>query len=264
MRESKFKWVSISIALIIVFGVTYAIPGKQSGVEPVQQRDLKEEREKKERKLKKDFDNLPVADYEPMQPDNISTQSTRQQSVRHIRNARYDGFPIPIQEEVGGVEKVLHTHSMGDFPPIPTLKSDVVIIGEVTGTQAFLSNDKSFVYSEYTVRIKEILKGANQPPVSSTELITVERLGGAVRFPSGRIQKYRESDYGTPLTGHEYIFFLKYDDVGQTFSLLTAYELIDGRALALDNSGRFSEYKDVPDEVILNAVREAVKGCFLG
>jgi hypothetical protein len=81
-----------------------------------------------------------------------------------------------------------------------------------------------------------------------------------VRFPSGRIQKYRESDYGTPIKGHEYILFLKYHDIGQTFSLLTAYELIGGRALALDNAGRFSEFKDVPDEVILNAVREAVRG----
>lgn len=258
MRESKFKWVSILIVLIIVFGVTYAISGGQSNVESVQQRELKQEREKKERKLKADFDNLPVADYAPLEPDNLSTQSSRQQLIRHIRSARYDGFPIPIQEEEGGVEKVLHTHSMGDFPPIPTLKSDVVIIGEVTGAQAFLSNDKSFVYSGFTIRIKEVLKGINQSSVSPAEFVTVERLGGAVRFPSGRIQKYRESDYGAPLTGHEYIFFLKYNESGQTFPILTAYELINGRALALDNAGRFSEYKDVPDEVILNAVREAV------
>jgi hypothetical protein len=246
------------IALIIISGATYAISGKQSDVRLTKQSDLKKELEKKDHKLKQDSDNLPVVDYEPLPPDNSSKQAFRQQAIRYIRNARYDGYPVIIKDE-DGEEVVLHTHSMGDFPPIPTQKSDAVVIGVITDTQAFLSNDNSIVYSEYAFQIKEVLKGISQPPVSSAGSLTIERLGGAVRFPSGRTRKFREYSFGTPIKGHEYIFFLTYNNVGQTFSLLTAYELSNGRAIALDNAAQFSEYKDVPDEVILNAVRESMK-----
>lgn len=259
MYKSKFTWASMLIISLTIFGVAYTISGKQSGIRSAQQHDLKKEREKQERKLKRDSDNLPVVDYEPLLPNNSSKQAIRQEVTRYIRNARYDGYPAIIKDEEGD-ETVMDTHSIGHFPPIPTLQSDAVIIGRVIDAQAFLSNDRSIVYSEYTIQTKEVLKGNNQPLVRAAEPLTVARIGGGVRFPSGRIRKYRESSLGTPLKGHEYIFFLTYNDAGKTFSLLTAYELTNGRAIALDNAARFSEYKDVPDETILNEVRESIKG----
>jgi hypothetical protein len=258
MSEGKFKWAGVLIILIIVFLGTYGILGRQSNAVSPKQHDLKEERERKERKLKEDSDNLPVVDYELLLPNNSPKQDLKQQIIRYARNARYDGYPKIVKDE-DGEEVILHTHSMGDFPSIPTQKSNAVIIGVVTDTRAFLSNNKSIVYTEYTVQIKEVLKGGDQSLVGTAEFLTFERLGGAVHFPSGRTRKFREYSFGTPIKGHEYVFFLTYNDVGHSFSLLTAYELSNGRAIALDNGARFSEFKDVPAEVVLDIVRESMK-----
>ena len=259
MQKSKLIWANSLIITIIALGIAYVVSKVPDRIGSAQQQEINKELTlKKESDLKKELNNLPIVDYQLTQIDSSAQQRTNRQSIRYLRNALHDGFPVKINEE-GGDEIILHTHSMEEFPPIPTLKSDLVVIGNVANAQAFLSNDKSFVYSEYNIRVKEILKNASESMLSSTEFITAERIGGAVRFPSGRIRKYKESEYGTPLSGHEYVFFLKFVDVGKTFSILTAYELIDGRAIALDHAGRFLDYKDVPDGVVLNAIKESVK-----
>lgn len=43
-------------------------------------------------------------------------------------------------------------------PAFPVSQSDAILIGTVTSSQAFLSTDKSYVYSEFTVYVEDVLK----------------------------------------------------------------------------------------------------------
>jgi hypothetical protein len=113
----------------------------------------------------------------------------------------------------------------------------------VVDAQAYLSDDKTGVYSEFSVRIEEVLKNDSLTPSFPGSLVVAERYGGRVRFPSGRVTFYGNREQGMPRQGGRYIFFLERSD--QQYSILTAYELLSGRIYPVDGSnapGRDSAY----------------------
>jgi hypothetical protein len=163
-----------------------------------------------------------------------------------------------------GIEELpLTTHWWWGLPAIPAANSDVIVIGEVADAQAYLSNDKTAVYSEFTISTDDVLKNKSSLPLSSA--ISVERFGGAVRFQSGRVQHYRIDKQGVPQVGHRYLFFLKRNEDGQDFSILTGYELRAGRVFALDSAGSnannklpYDDYNGCEESTFLNEVRSAI------
>jgi hypothetical protein len=156
---------------------------------------------------------------------------------------------------------------MRQVPAFPTESSDAVVIGETVDAQAYLSNDKSGVYTEFTVRVDEILKNDSTVPLAVGETVAAQREGGRVRFPSGRIQQYITHYQHMPRAGRRYVFFLKRNDDGQAYYIRTGYELRAGRVMPLDgvnmNKGaseipQFAAYKDADEATFLRAVRAAV------
>lgn len=208
-----------------------------------------------DRKKEPEETQIPVANYaasgqaEPVVRD-----------LRHVRSSRYDKRRAePLSELPPGIEELpLISHWGRRIAALPSTQSDAVVIGEVTDAQAHLSNDRSSVYSEFTVRVEEVLKGLNQIPIAPSEAITLEREGGGVRFPSGRVQRYRIAHQGMPLVGRRYVLFLKYNKQGGGFSILTGYDLRKGRVIPLDSLDQFGVYKGTDENSFLNAVRDSI------
>ena len=143
-----------------------------------------------------------------------------------------------------------------------------MIVGEVTDAKAYLSEDKTNVYSEFTVRIEEILKDSTAVPLAPGASITTVRTGGAVRFPSGKIIQRGFGGKPFPLTKARYVFFLTYESDDQDYPIVTAYEIRAGVVSpldALDIDGRllepyaeYQQYKGWNEADFLNKVREAI------
>lgn len=120
-------------------------------------------------------------------------------------------------------------------PALPAAQSDAVVIGEVTEAEAFLTEDKTSVLSEFTIHVSDLLKENLRAPFSIGGSLNAIRPGGAVRFASGKLVRYGNEGKPLPLIGRQYVFFLKYnDDGGQDYVILTAYELRGGRVVPLD------------------------------
>src|ERR1051326_8434383 len=118
---------------------------------------------------------------------------------------------------------------------LPVSQSDAVVIGFLSDARAFLSHDKSTIFSEFTVSVEDVLKDYPFSALRIGDSITTLRGGGGVRFPSGKI--IRQGMWGRPLPkqGRRYLFFLKYNnDEGNDYLILTAYELTAGKVSALD------------------------------
>jgi len=137
-----------------------------------------------------------------------------------------------------------------------------VVIGSVVGSEAYLSDDRTGIYSEYSFAVSEVLKDSTGAIGFGS--IPVVRLGGAVRFKAGKIQRYEISRQGAPQTGAQYVFFLRRTD-GDLF-LLTGYEFSNGRVTPLDGEQEkeprmalpFSKYRNTAESEFFKDLRDAI------
>ncbi len=196
-------------------------------------------------------DEWPIVDYNSAEPANATERAKRQAKGKKY-NRRFPSVDPAVTVTEEGY------HWPVDFPPLPIKQSSVIIMGRVTAAQAYLSSDRTGVYSEFTIQVNEILKNENQVPLTCGSTITVERTGGRVRFPSGKVGFVRVIGQGMPQVGQQYLLFLALNEQGD-FNILTGYELNAGQVLPLDSgTPHFEVYEGWDESAFLNKVRNAV------
>lgn len=136
------------------------------------------------------------------------------------------------------------THWWVHLPALPVAESTAIVFGEVTSAEAHLSNDRTEIYSEFSVNVEKVFKDKNNS-VNLDEKLLVSRLGGEVRFASGRINKYTIHRQGMPQNGEHYIFFLRRSE-NSDFSILTGYRIANRHVTPLDGEDSNDPRSDLP------------------
>lgn len=135
----------------------------------------------------------PVAEYDAPEPDD-----PRRRELRRARGrsnvAAADAEKLRIKEGDPAVVFDLPASHAPTEPALPASLGDAVAVGEVTDAKAYLTNDKVSVYSEFTIRIQEVLK-AGGAPLAPGSAVEAKRAGGRVRLPSGKVL-LRAGQYG--------------------------------------------------------------------
>lgn len=172
-----------------------------------------------------------------------------------------------IAELPTGVEPLpLSSHAWIRLPALPVEQSNVIILGKVTDRRAVLTDDRLGVYSEFSICVSEIFKD-DLNLIFIDQVITASRPGGAVRFPSGRIQQYTVSRQGYPQQDKLYVLFLKRDEEGD-YHIQTGYEVtgtvvqpLDGKRDLPKNEPdlQFGIYRGVTLESFRNALQKALQ-----
>ncbi|HEX8175283.1 MAG TPA: hypothetical protein VF543_09195 [Pyrinomonadaceae bacterium] len=186
---------------------------------------------------------MPVTDFNKALPADPKERDKRQKrnKRRNIKLGKetgvFDPTPFMLTEERYSAYGRFSTHATPE-PAIPAAKSDVVITGEVIKAEAFLTEDKVSIYSEFTVRVNSILKNSTSEEINVGKSITISRGGGGVRFPSGKIIKTLFEGKPMPRVGSRYVLFLNYENAGGDYPLITAYELKNGTIIPLDGLDR--------------------------
>lgn len=199
------------VLLMIVAGIIAFTMAGQSQKAPVAKEKVHRERQ------------LPIVDFceaPPTDPNIFSKQKAK--ANRYDRQSSQ-----PIKEAYLVEGRIWNAHWYRDLSALPFPQSDIVIIGGVTDAKAYLSNDKTGIYSEFSVQVEEVISNATPQPVNAGNVIALERFGGAVRFSSGVIQKYETTGQGMPSAGQRYLFFLKHIDEAN-YKIVTGYQL-DGQ-----------------------------------
>ncbi|MGI8642366.1 MAG: hypothetical protein ACR2MG_20755 [Pyrinomonadaceae bacterium] len=155
-----------------------------------------------------------------------------------------------------------------DLPPLPVEKSNLVLIGKIVQAQAYLSDNKTSVYSEFKIEVEKVLKNNKKKDFEEDKYINVEREGGIVRFLSGYETFYFVSGQRMPKVNHRYVLFLTHEFplLGyqkRDFYLLTAYELREGNVFPLDEPGGGTHpiatlYKGKKETVLLNNLQDVI------
>jgi len=237
----------VSMALLMVFAIVVILARHQMKVVQSAAQEAPEDKE-----------SVPVVDYDLSKP-----LASRNYALWWIKGTRYDGRSKIIESPEGNDRTTDIIRWFTDVPAIPASESDLIVVGRTLSANAFLSKNKQYVHSEFTVNIETLLINNDRSPVVPTinpgDRIIAGREGGAIRFPSGRVQQYRIYGQGMPQVGRTYVLFLKRNEPNPDYFILTGYELKDNQVLPLDAVDLYSAYKGHDASDFLNLVRKKIK-----
>lgn len=240
----------VLLGFLLICALATAVAVRTKPDESVQQFTAK-----REEKVK----TFPVVDFD--QPE-LTNKELREK--RHAKSKRYDKSSGQKIEEPSVSLSVKRPSDWADgLSGIPTAESDTVVVAFVKDATAYLSADRTAVYSEFRLRIDDVLK-AEGPHVEIGTGLVVQRFGGIVRFRSGKTIMYETAGQGMPLPGSQYVFFLKSINNNSDFRIITAYDVTNSTVTPLDGSVAdestrsypFDEYKGYAVPGFLNRVRQ--------
>ena len=197
-----------------------------------------------------DLTKYAIVDYDAPEPAGV-----KEREERRLKSQRYDGqhwvMSNPHPDD-GGVSRYDE-----DIPPlmIPAAESDLIIIGEIVGATAFLSNDKKSVYTEFNVCIEEILKEDALNKIIKGTCITADREGGYVRYGNGQKIIYRISGRDLPGAGRKYVFFLTNDKKSPNYAILTGYDVTENTFIPIDRDNRPGDFTGTDMSGFVEAIR---------
>lgn len=89
-------------------------------------------------------------------------------------------------------------------------KSDLVVIGVVGETVSNPTAEDTFVFSDYSIRVSEIIRNNQRNPVQLGDTITLTHPGGTLTLPDGRTVTAVDDSEPTLRNGGEYLLYLQY------------------------------------------------------
>ena len=193
------------------------------------------------------YSSGPVTDYNAAIPNSND-------NLRFRRGERHD-VPNSSAPELGEDSETTlwdlpETHFKKD--PMPFEASDAVVVGTVTSGQAYLSNDKRSVYSEFKLRVQEIVKTPGTVSLRADDSIDIQRKGGAIRLRSGKVLVRGALADSMPQVGKRYLLFLKYDQDTNDFGIVTGYQLDGTEVYRLDDLN----YGESNHQKVIHALRK--------
>ena len=191
----------------------------------------------------------PVAEFEEREPTDLAQRAALKE--RRLRNNEHTFSEPSVDDGAIG----WFPESNFDFPALPINESDVIVIGQVLSAKAHRSENKRGIFSEFEVRIDEVLKGRD-PRVTEQMLIIVERTGGFLKYPNGRKVLFFIDGFGMPEVGTRNVLFLK--AAGSGFQVVTIYELNSEGVLPLDRGNKFQRFQGESEAIFVKTLRDSI------
>jgi hypothetical protein len=133
-----------------------------------------------------------------------------------------------------------------------------VIVGTIVAAKAFVADNRRFVYSDYEVKIDQILKPDVGKVFNVGDKITGWVPGASVHFPSGHIKHFLISGRGFPGVGTKYVLFLGRDDPQlDEYEIWTGYAIKDGRVLSLDTPN--ASFDNMNSGDFISTIEDAIR-----
>jgi len=207
-------------------------------------------------KTKEEWDallnQLPTADYDAPESNDPEVRNKRR-----AKNSHYDKQGWVVKNPDVSITLTEALYEGKEAWPLPTDQSDVIIVGEVLDRHSYLSNDKSGVYTEISIKISEVLKG-DPSVMRQGGTITASRAGGVVKYPGGHKRLYLVSGEGMPSDSGQYVLFLKRDGQDEGYRIITLYQLGVDDVTPIDEGAQFEVYQGQKKSEFLTAIRDQI------
>ncbi len=187
---------------------------------------------------------IPFTDWTP------SPSNRREAELRKIRDASYNaGSREYMFFGLAGTCFVDRAWVARGFTGSAT-----VVLATVTQAQSRLSGDRRNLYTEWMAKVEEIWEQFGPPGLEPGAELLMNRIGGAIRMPSG--EKFETTVVGLsgPLyANRRYVLFLRYRPKQQWFNLEKAWEIQGGRMIAVDPEDGWSAWQGASVAAYRNA-----------
>jgi len=232
-------------ALVVVF---FAVITMAAGVHWAQsKRSDPNGQEQKRRNVKDEVLNTVI----DAAPDEVDAEK---KAARKAKNKRFNGSAnMLLEQPEGGYSGTLLE---SEPPPFP-VSSDLIVVGRIQNRQPYVSDNMSCVYTELTVHVDEILKNNTTSPVYTFEPLIIDRKGGAIRMPNGRIFRYLVGHLGIPAIGKRYVLFLD-RQADRDYKLIVGYELAEKTIIPLENFGDRESLLDLTEPQFLDLLKQKI------
>jgi hypothetical protein len=203
---------------------------------------------------------LPRGEFQDSQVELAPDQDRRQ-----LRESRYKGaYPEikdPADSNPTGPKETIYVIKdyAQQIDPLPVSRSAAVVIGTILSGKAFVSKDRTYVYSDFQVRVDQVLKQDPQANLVVGGRMVASRGGGTIHFPSGHIKDYVNHGEGMPAIGSQYLFFLVKPDIPEPeYEVIIggAYELRNGMVHPLDDFN--TQFDNTSESELISKVRTAM------
>jgi hypothetical protein len=124
---------------------------------------------------------------------------------------------------------------MPDFVANISKQADLIVIGEVTDQKSSLTAEGTFVFTDYSLTVEQILKDNPSAALRPMGNIIVTRPGGAVQF-SGRTIKATDESVAPLEMGKRYLLFLDYIPATKAYKAFrsgSAFRIEGGKSVKL-------------------------------
>ena len=175
---------------------------------------------------------------------------------RRLKNQRYDNQNWVAKKPSPDVDYARRSIAVQPLPALPVEESDLVVTGLAIGVTAHLSNDKTGIYSEYTIRVEQVLKDGLSRNLTSASTIMIDRAGGAVLYPDGHRLAYFIAERKLPVVGAMYALFLRDDKRSKNLEIVTLYELKANNIVPLDSGVSFEDVKTMTKASFMKTLQE--------
>ena len=116
-------------------------------------------------------------------------------------------------------------------------RSELILVGSVVSKTSHLTEHRDYVFTDYEVKIEEVLKNNTSARLETSGLIVISSGGGAVKV-GDRIIRLGDKSWAQYKKGVRYLFFLKYAPTAAVYQ-----GIIGDNSFAL-----YADRVDVPDD----------------
>lgn len=187
---------------VTVFGIFFAIPTTQG------QKEQKEEPTTVRKGHTTEREREYSKEYKKLYPDREEYKLTRISELGKLKgNGKEAGVSIGIPS-IPTLNKTPMI-TISEFLSSLSCRADAVVVGTVKGKTAHLTEDETFVYTEYEFLIKDILKNNPISPIKFNENIQITRPGGLIKLDD-QVIRVEDKSYEPLSINKEYLLFLRF------------------------------------------------------
>lgn len=116
---------------------------------------------------------------------------------------------VHVEPPIQVVSETPYSRSFDDFLREQTCEADAVVLVKVADKSSQLTEDRNFIFTDYTVTVEDVLKDNPKDRLELKSGRVITSPGGAVRI-NGRVARATDASFQWLEIGREYFLFLKY------------------------------------------------------